>query len=740
MIIELGALFATYIGVRIAERLKAEEKEKEMQAEAEKALAAYEAEQQEQGPSSEHPEIIEPELVIPGEPEYDNGVPDRAAALAQAEHYAQTSSVAMLMFALRRFAPALGPLGFATYAYSAIPYMRDVEKALVKDKKINADVLFFTADMLTLGVGQYFTAALGLWLMHSGKMSIHKAIDTSEKVITNTFEQLPKKVWVLVEGREVQRSLKDIAGGDLVVVGAGEVIPVDGRISEGMASIDQRALTGESQPAEKGVGDSVYANTILLTGKISVRVEKSGAETTAAKVSDLLLHSAGFKSQVQLKGEQWADRATLPMLLAAAVILPTAGPVPTAVFINGHIGNRIRLLAPLGTLKHISVAARHGILVKDGRALETLGDVDTVLFDKTGTLTTDEPRVAKIYTRSGFTTNKVLRTAAVAEGKLNHPIARAIISEAESRGLDIPSVDLDQYKMGYGITLRFEGSTVRVGSPRFVESEGIPVPDDIQRALEYAHGAGNTLVLVAVDKQVAGAVMLEPQVRPEVSELVAGLRARGIQHLAIVSGDHRKPTQRLAEALGMDEFFHDVLPDGKSDIVAKLQAKGRRVCFVGDGINDAVAMQQADVSISLAGANTIATDVAEIVLMDGSLARLNLLFFIAEKLDANLKRSLALTIAPGVTNVAGAFVFKFGILTSLLVNTAFGSVAMFDVMRPFKLPPEMENLAEETVILNEKGERVDDEFSELFQGKSDDEDGKPNPKDKLMTWLQAVLN
>lgn len=594
--------------------------------------------------------------------------------------YVNSSLVSMGMFAL---APLFGPLGIFPYFYGMLPYAADVKRALVDNRKINADVLFFLADMLTLSTGRFFTAAFGLYLIHAGKLAVIKAKDNSRKLVMHLFEELPEEVLVIdAQGNGIRTSLEEVRKGDVIAVGAGEVIPVDGVVIQGMASVDQHALTGESQPSEKGAGDAVLANTIVIAGSIRVCVERSGFDTTSYQVAEMLFKSVSFKSDIQLKGEEWADRMTLPMLAAAGVALPIMGPVPTAVLINGHIGVRIRLLGPLGTLKHISLASQQGILVKDGRALEKLHLVDTVLFDKTGTLTTGEPEVINVMAAGGWDRETVLRYAAAAEGKQSHPIARAIVREAESRGIDPLEIQDAAYTIGYGIQVQAGEHLIRVGSDRFFADQGMALPETIRDYQDQSLAMGNIVVLVGIDSEVAGAIELQPRVQDGMAELIAKLKNRGIRNLAIVSGDHELPTKRLAGLLGMDDYYCNILPQDKAGIVKALQEQGRTVCFIGDGINDSMALKQADVSISLAGATTIARDMAEIIFMDGSVAALDNLVDLSVQLDRNLRQSLNISLVPSVVNIAGAFLLNFDILTALLVNVGCNVVGMRNVMPP----------------------------------------------------------
>lgn len=616
--------------------------------------------------------------------------PTKEEADAIQRRYLQGSLLSMGCFAVTPVAPIAGTIGLAAYLYSCIPYMRNVERSLVRDGKVNVDVLFFTADVLTFGTRNYFTAALGLSMIHHGRYLVGKARDDSAKMVAHLYREMPKTVWQLVDGVEIETPLADIKAGDVIIVNSGSVIPVDGVIQDGNALIDQQALTGESQPAEREDGDAVFANTIVIAGRLLIRVERSGDETTSAQISEMLLNSVSFKSGVQLKGEKWADQMALPMLASAAVILPVVGPISTAVFINSHIGARILLFAPLTTLRHITEASKLGVLVKDGRALEQLGEVDTILFDKTGTLTTNEPEVTRVTARLRRTEREVLAYAATAERKLEHPIAKAILRKAREAHAGTFEVEDSTYKMGYGTTVTIDGKVVRVGSLRFFELEGIRIPQDVLRMQKASHALGHTFILVGIDDHVAGTLELEPQIRAEAREMVAALRGLGIRHLAIVSGDDEAPTRKLANDLGMDEYFCNVLPESKAEIVESLQAQGRVVCFIGDGINDSIALKKANVSMSIAGATSIAKDMAEIIYMDGSLKHLVEVIELARRLDANLQRSLALCLGPSVINLAGAFFFKFNILTALLVNggTAALGVSDFFYVKKKALPPQ----------------------------------------------------
>jgi P-type E1-E2 ATPase len=366
------------------------------------------------------------------------------------------------------------------------------------------------------------------------------------------------------------------------------------------------------------------------------------------------------------------------------------GPAGAVAVLNSDFGTGIRMAAPLAMLTSLALCANKGILVKDGRALELMNEIDTVLFDKTGTLTRERPEVGRIVTSHGFAPEQILQFAAAAERKFHHPIALAILHKAQELGLELPPTDDTQYKVGYGITVGVMGHTVRVGSKRFMDLEGVEITPEVAAALNQSHQEGHTMVMVSVDGRLGGALELHAAVRPEVRQIVQGLRERGIKHIAIISGDHEAPTRKLAESLGMDRYFAQVLPADKADHVIALQKEGRKVCFVGDGINDSIALKQANVSISLRGASSIATDTAHIVFLEEGLSKLCDLRDISHDLDKNVRRSWRLILAPNIACIAGVFTMGFGIMASVVTNNVAALAALGNGMLPLRKIAQIE--------------------------------------------------
>jgi heavy metal translocating P-type ATPase len=631
-------------------------------------------------------------------------------ALANAEHPEQldkldldlvicTASVPLA--AVAQFAvPALLPLSAALFAYTAIPSLRGAYNVLFNERRLGVDVLDSIVVAGCLATLQVFPGAILSWCLGFGRYLVRQTEDNSKKLMLGTFGKQPRYCWLVANGKtgdgvEIEVPLDRLDKGDIVVVHTGEVVPVDGIIVDGLAMIDQHALTGESMPAEKGVGDRVFASTVMVAGKMYVAVEKSGSETATARIAQILNDTAGYKLAAQHRGEKLADKAVVPTLGLGGLAFATLGPPGAVAVINSDLGTGIRMAAPLAMLSTLALCAQRGVLVKDGRALDLLCEVDTVLFDKTGTLTRERPEIGRMIGANGFRPLQILRFAAAAERKFHHPIALAILQKAAEQGLRLPSTDATQYKVGYGITVGIPDGVngvhrVRVGSRRFMEMEGVQLTREVEAALDEAHREGHTMVMIAVDDELGGALELRAAVRPEVRGIVRGLRERGIKHIAIISGDHEAPTRKLAEELGMDRYFAQVLPADKADYVEKLQREGRKVCFVGDGINDAIALKKANVSISLRGATSIATDTAHVVFMEQSLGRLCELRDIARDLERNVRNSWLMILTPNIACVAGVFTLGFGIGMSVVTNNVASLAALINGLLPMRKVAQLE--------------------------------------------------
>jgi Cu2+-exporting ATPase len=577
--------------------------------------------------------------------------------------------------------PPLSLLSALGVLYTTSRFMKDAYKSLFEEHRVRicvVDVIMIPAILL---LGYFFISSLTTFLVLLSQKLIMKTEDRSLKQLGNLFAEQPRFVWVQRDQIELEIPFEDLQSGETVVVSAGEMIPIDGMIANGIASIDQHILTGESQPVEKGQGDRVFASTVVLSGKLYIMVENTGSDTIASQIVAILDRTADYRMTLRSRGIELADKAALPTLVLGAVGLPLVGTYGAVTLLTSSFGHNMRFLAPLSMLNFLSITSRNGILIKDGRALELLGEVDTIVFDKTGTLTLEQPHIGNIYTCNGLSENDLLTYAATAEYKQTHPIASAILQEANRRELHLPEIDEAQYDIGYGVKVSVSSHRIRIGSARFMEMEGIAIPSAIAARQADAHAQGYSLVYLAVDDHLGGAMELRPTIRPEAEHIIRRLRQDNMS-MYIISGDQEAPTRKLAEELGIDHYFAETLPEHKAQLIEQLQQEGKRVCFVGDGINDAIALKKAHVSISLRGAAIAATDTAQIILLDESLHQLGYLFDIAREFDTNMHRNLLTSLVPGVIIVGGVFFLNFRIISALIFCNLGLFSGLFNALSP----------------------------------------------------------
>ena len=592
--------------------------------------------------------------------------------------------------------PAFYWLGSVAVIYMTRPILEIVWRDFQKKHYLSVPMISVVLVFGMIATGRLALAAIGGLIGGFLVILIRKAEDSSEKHLIDVFAEHPSRVWLEKDGVEIQVPFETLQKNDLVVVNAGEIIPADGVIKTGSASIDQHILTGESQPVDRGVGENVFAATLVLAGRLTIQVETAGEKTVAAKIGHVLNNTKTYKDNQMLRGKKIADRLLPVELGIAAVTLGVLGPVPALAILWSGLGSRMILYGPMSVLNYLQILARQGVLIKDGRVLESLRQVDTVVFDKTGTLTLEQPSIDAIHRFGDYDENQVLRYAASAEFRQTHPVARAITDEARQRGITLATPEDTRYDVGYGIKVYLEQKQVHVGSRRFMQREGLAMPEGLDNLQERTQALGYSLIYVGVDGVVVGILEMQPSIRPEAHELIESLRKRGLATY-IISGDHEEPTRNIAERLGVDHYFAETLPENKAELINRLRHEGRFICYVGDGINDAIALKSAQVSISLKGASSAATDTAQVVLMDGTLGYLSKLFQIADEFEHTMRNNLLLSIAPGIINIGGIYLLNFGIAASVGLFYVGSTAGLANTVLPFvrhreNRPPQIENV------------------------------------------------
>lgn len=524
-------------------------------------------------------------------------------------------------------------LGTVVYLYGGWPFLSGVVGEL---RERRPGMMTLVAMAITVAFGSSVLATFGVvgmeldfwWelvllvvVMLLGHWLEMRALGQASGALEALAALLPDRAErVGADGGVEEVGLADLRTGDTVLVRSGGRVPADGTVVEGGGAMDESMITGESRAVTRSEGDRVVAGTVATDSAVRVRVDAVGEDTALAGIQRLVSEAQESRSRSQALADRAAALLFWFALVAAvltAAVWTLFGEVTEAVERTVTVlviacPHALGLAIPLVIAISTAVSARNGILVKDRMALERTRLVDTVLFDKTGTLTRGAPAVTDTSAASGHASERVLALAGAVEADSEHPLARAIVRAAREAGA-VPAATGFRSLTGRGVRASVEGSDVQVGGPALLESLGLTEPDDLAGRTGPWRERGATVLHVVVDGGVAGALALADEVRPESAEAVRRLQERGVR-VAMVTGDARNVADAVAERLGLDEVFAQVLPDQKDAVVRDLQSRGNRVAMVGDGVNDAPALARADVGIAIGAGTDVAIESAGVVL------------------------------------------------------------------------------------------------------------------------------
>jgi len=491
-------------------------------------------------------------------------------------------------------------------------------------------VMVFVYPSMSPRHNYYETSAMIITLILVGRYLEAKAKRATFDAITALIRLQPQTALLVCEGEIVEIVVDQVQVGDTVMVRPGQRIPVDGLVTTGQSSIDESMVTGESIPVYKTVGDEVISGTVNGTGSFNFLAQKVGDETMLAQIIRLVESAQGSKAPIQTLADQ-VTGVFVPIVIGVAVLtfgcwFFLAGDLlanALTFFISVLIVAcpcALGLATPTAVVAGVGRGAEQGILIKSAPTLEVIHRIKTVVFDKTGTLTEGYPRVTDIATSNGHQETHLLLLAATLESKSEHPLAGAIIRACTDRDLQIEKVEITNFEavVGFGVQGDLGGKWIRCGSRRLMEKEGIQLQGmDIDRETEYTK-EGKTVIWVSVENQLAGLIALADTIEPDAAPALQKLRRMGLQTV-MLTGDSAKTANMVAEQLGIDQTIAEVLPSDKAQVIADLQARGDMVAMVGDGINDAPALAQADVGIAVGTGTDVALETADIVLMKSNL-------------------------------------------------------------------------------------------------------------------------
>jgi Cu2+-exporting ATPase len=570
----------------------------------------------------------------------------------------------------------------------AVPVFKRAWEAIQQDRQLTIDFL----DGLAIGLhtlqGHYFAPSFMLNLVEGGEVIRDLTARGSERASLDLLDCLGKYAIVERDGQEVQIPIAEVQVGDLVIVYPGDQIPVDGIIQRGTGLLDQCKLTGESVPVTRREGEEVLASTLLVDGHLCILTERTGNNTRAGVIVNLMQSAPVHDTRVENYAAMVANQAVVPTLLIGTGVGLFSGDLNRAIaLLTLDFGTGIRVSVPTTILSALTYAARNGVFIRSGRAIEILSRIDTVVFDKTGTLTIGHAGVNDIKIMDHqFTYLEVLCLAASAEQGLTHPVAQAIVHHAQQQGVTLKECEEWEYKVGLGAVAKIDGMQIIVGSPRFMGQENIDLDEFDQRYPEAKAGS-NSLVYVAGDGKLLGVIMYSDPPRQESKEVIKDLKALGI-NAYMLSGDVTRVARAVAGELGMnpDNIYAEAFPERKVEVVKSLHDSGKTVAFCGDGINDSAALAYADVSISFAGATDIARETADVVLMEDDLRGLTHAIRVARDAMDIIWQNTAIVAIPNLGALISGIIFALDPILAVVINNGTAILAELNGLRPLLGP------------------------------------------------------
>jgi heavy metal translocating P-type ATPase len=554
--------------------------------------------------------------------------------------------------------PHISVIGIAANLIGGYPIFKEAFENIV-ERKMTMELSMTIALLSALAIGEFFTALVITGFVLAAEVLEGLTVGRGRRAIHSLLDFLPRTVAVRCNGQVVEVGSDQVQVGDTVIVKPGGHIPVDGIVLGGRSFVEQAAITGEAMPVEKAPGDAVYAGTINQSGALEIGAQKLGRDTTFGRIIEAVERAEKSRAPIQKTADRLAGYLVHFALGAAVltfIVTHNVRSTISVVIVAGACG--IAAGTPLAILGAIGRAAHQGAIIKGGLYLEALAAVDTVLLDKTGTLTFGTPQIREVVSANGFGEQQIIAAASIAEHKSEHPLAKAIVARATELAIPLVEPDEFSYTPGRGVRVSYEGGEILVGSLALLVEHGMtrgfPVSSD---------GAGGASeVYVARAGQVLGSIRIADVLRPEARNAVAALRQMGLKTV-LLSGDTQGATSSVGRDLGVDDAVGGLLPEQKAKWVTELRNKGRNVAMVGDGINDAPALVEANVGIAMGSGTDVARESADVILIGSDLSKFVETLRVARRCRGIIMQNFVGTI---VVDSLGVGMAAFGFLNPLL--------------------------------------------------------------------------
>ncbi len=560
----------------------------------------------------------------------------------------------------------------------------------IKERHFDTDLLMVMAALGAAFLGDFAEGALLLFLFSLGHALEERALDRARAAVRALADLAPKTALVRRDGKEQELPVESLQLEDVVIVRPGVRIPVDGVILDGNSGVDQASVTGESLPVDKVPGDAVFASTVNGEGALEVKVTRLAKDSTLSRVMKMVEEAQAQKSPTQQTVEKF-ERVFVPGVLILTALIIIVPPLFGFPFRESFLRAMTLLVAAspcalaLGTpatiLAGVAQAARNGVLVKGGAHLENLGRLKAIAFDKTGTVTHGRPEVTDIvvFQASGWKEVDLISLAAGAESRSAHPLAQAVVRAAQTQGAPVSVIDEVESLTGRGLRAISNGKTVWIGNQKLMDEAGVPLSPDALNHAQSFQQAGKTLMWVAMDKTAVGVIALADTLRSEASSTMQALKAAGVSHTIMLTGDNERSASAIAAQIGLTEFRADLLPEDKLTVIRELVKNYGQVAMIGDGVNDAPALANATVGIAMGGAGTdVALETADVALMGDDLSKLPFAVGLGRATRAIIVQNLFISLGvialliitslTGIVSIGIAVVFHEGSTLVVVAN------------------------------------------------------------------------
>jgi heavy metal translocating P-type ATPase len=545
---------------------------------------------------------------------------------------------------------------------SGIPILKGAAIGLYRSFDIKAGALVSIALIAAVLIGEYFAAGEVAVIMMIGEVLENRTVRKARENVRKLIQLAPQAARIRTESGEKEIKIEDVHIGDILLVRPGESIPVDGIIVNGRTSINQSIISGESMPVDKMAGDEVFVGTINQLGVIEIKTTKVGEDTSLSKLIRLVRQSEQKKAPIERLSDRWAT-IIVPMALFLSIItfLFTKDITRAVTILVVFCPCALVLATPTAVMAGIGNASRKGILIKSGEALEEVANINSIVFDKTGTITNGKPAVTEIVSFSEvYSKDEILRVAAIAEKFSEHPLSKAIINKAKEKGLIIDDPDSFEVVLGQGVIATVQSGLLLVGNKKLMEEQHINIDEYINNLISASEDNGNTVMMVIQKDKPIGYIAVADQLKPESRAAVESLRKLDINDLLLVTGDNKNTAYSIAAQAGIKQVFSEQLPEGKVKIIEDMIREGKKVCMIGDGINDAPALAASNVGVSMGALGSdIAIETADIALMSDDMSKLSELILLSRKVISKIKINIFISMA---INFGAIFLAAFGLM------------------------------------------------------------------------------